>query len=127
VPLVPRFDLYLSFTGGPTLQRIEQRWGAARAVAFHCLVDPEAYAPTDVDEHWALGYLGTYSDDRQPTLDELLVRPAQRLSRERFVVAGPKYPAGIAWPANVERIEHVAPDRHARFYGGQRFTLNLTR
>src|SRR6185437_1644818 len=27
----------------------------------------------------------------------------------------------------VERIEHVAPDRHARFYGGQRFTLNVTR
>jgi spore maturation protein CgeB len=126
-PLVPRFDLYLSFTGGPTLQRLEQRWGAARAVAFHCLVDPEVYAPTGVDEQWVLGYLGTYSDDRQPALDELLVRPAQRLSGARFVVAGPQYPADITWPANVERIEHVAPDRHARFYGGQRFTLNVTR
>lgn len=28
---IPLFDLYLSFTGGPTLQRLEQRFGARRA------------------------------------------------------------------------------------------------
>jgi spore maturation protein CgeB len=27
----------------------------------------------------------------------------------------------------VTRIEHLPPSRHRRFYGGQRFTLNLTR
>jgi spore maturation protein CgeB len=43
------------------------------------------------------------------------------------VVAGPQYPQTIRWPANVTRIEHLPPSRHRRFYGGQRFTLNLTR
>jgi spore maturation protein CgeB len=43
------------------------------------------------------------------------------------VVAGPQYPAGIDWPANVERIEHLPPEEHAAFYGRQRFTLNITR
>ena len=43
--LVPRFDLYLSFTGGPTLDELEHRWGARRARAFHCLVDAERYRP----------------------------------------------------------------------------------
>jgi spore maturation protein CgeB len=44
-----------------------------------------------------------------------------------FVVAGPQYPAGIQWPANVERIEHLPPPLHCDFYNSQRFTLNITR
>ncbi len=125
--LVPAFDLYLSFTGGPTLWRIEQWWGARRAVAFHCLVDPDAYRPVDVEERWLLGYLGTYSADRQPPLERLLVEPARRLTDAPFVVAGPQYPDDLAWPPNVARIEHLAPGDHPGFYGAQRFTLNVTR
>jgi spore maturation protein CgeB len=124
---IPRFDLYLSFTGGPTLDRLETQYGARRAVAFFCLVDPEAYAPLDVPARWDLGYLGTYSDDRQPTVEALLLEPARRAPEARFAVAGPQYPAGIAWPANVDRLEHVPPAEHPAFYAAQRFTLNVTR
>lgn len=125
--LIPRFDVYLSFTGGPTLARLENAYGAQRAVAFHCFVDPNTYRPVEVDVHWDLGYLGTYSDDRQPTLERLLLEPARRRPDLRFVVAGPGYPESIDWPANVERIEHLPPGEHPGFYAGQRFTLNVTR
>jgi len=125
--LVPRFDLYLSFTGGPTLERLEHHFGARRARAFHCLVDPAVYFPgaggTDLD----LGYLGTYSDDRQPALERLLLEPAQRSPGRSFAVAGPQYPAELRWPENVERIEHLPPARHRAFYARQRFTLSVTR
>ncbi len=121
--LVPRFDLYLSFTGGPLLDDL----GAARARAFWCMFDPAVYAPVRTPRRWDLGYLGTYSDDRQPTLEELLVRPATDLPGARFAVAGPMYPVGIAWPTNVERIENVRPGDHPGFYSAQRFTLNVTR
>ena len=73
------------------------------------------------------GYLGTYSKDRQPALVKLLVRPAKRTPDCRFVVAGPLYPDTIQWPANVERIDHLPPSEHRRFYNSQRFTLNVTR
>jgi spore maturation protein CgeB len=125
--LVGRFDLYLSFTGGPTLEVLEDEFGARRAIAFYCLVDPEAYRPVEAPPQWDLGYLGTYSDDRQPILERLLIEPAQRTPERTFVVAGPQYPEGIEWPANVERIEHVAPGDHPAFYAAQRFTLNTTR
>jgi spore maturation protein CgeB len=49
------------------------------------------------------------------------------LPGRRFVVAGPQYPSSLAWPANVERIQHMPPDHHPQFYNAQRFTLNLTR
>jgi spore maturation protein CgeB len=125
--LVPRFDLYLSFTGGPVLRELESVWGARRAVAFHCLVDEHAYRPVEAERRWLLGYLGTYSADRQQALERLLLEPARALPEERFVVAGPQYPEEIDWPENVERIEHLPPSQHPRFYCAQAFTLSVTR
>ncbi len=125
--LIPGYDLYLSFTGGPLLAALRERHGA-NALPFYCAVDPERYAPdADAEPCYDLGYMGTYSADRQPTLERLLVEPARVWSAGRFVVAGPQYPQSIDWPANVARIDHVAPGEHARFYNAQRFTLNVTR
>jgi spore maturation protein CgeB len=125
---IPHFDAYLSFSGGSVLDHLEIRRGARRAEALYCSVDPDRYvhAPDSV-ARWDMGYLGTYSDDRQPALEELLLEPARRLPERRFVVAGPMYPDGIDWPPNVERIAHLPPNRHAAFYNAQRFTLNVTR
>ncbi|AKF04051.1 CgeB family protein [Sandaracinus amylolyticus] len=126
--LIPEFDLYLSFTGGPTLRVLEKRWGAKRAEALHCSVDPGLYAPDpDAGVRWDMGYLGTYSDDRQPTLERLLLEPARRWRQGRFHVAGPQYPDAIRWPANVGREIHLAPREHRAYYNAQRFTLNVTR
>ena len=121
------YDVYLSFTGGPTLERIESDLGSPRARAFHCLVDPDGYFPEEVERRWDLGYLGTYSDDRQPALDALLLEPARRDGSLRAVVAGPQYPDDIEWPPNVERIEHLPPAQHRAFYRAQRLTVNVTR
>lgn len=125
--LVPLFDFCLSFTSGPTLRRLRDEFGARRAAAFHCMVDPELYRRTDDAIMWDLGDLGTYSADRQPALERLLLEPARRLPDRRFVVAGAQYPDVSGWPANVEWIEHVAPRDHAAFYSRLRFALNLTR
>jgi spore maturation protein CgeB len=125
--LVPAYDVYLSFTGGTTLEQIEREYGSPRAVAFYCLVDATAYQPLDVEQRWDLGYLGTYSDDRQPAVERLLIEPARQRPDLRFVVAGPQYPRSVAWPDNVERIEHLPPAEHPAFYAAQRLTLNVTR
>ncbi|HUF66972.1 MAG TPA: glycosyltransferase [Gemmatimonadaceae bacterium] len=125
--LVRRYDLYLSFTGGPTLDVIEREFGSPYARPLYCSVDHTQYHPEDGPERWALGYLGTYSDDRQPALERLLIEPARTCGMLRFAVAGPQYPAAITWPPNVERIEHLAPSDHRWFYNSQRFTLNVTR
>ncbi|HEX5581165.1 MAG TPA: glycosyltransferase, partial [Gemmatimonadaceae bacterium] len=125
--LVGRYDLYLSFTGGPTLRRIERELGSPMARALYCSVDPELYYPEALPARWELGYMGTYSDDRQPTVDALLVAPARALPERRFIVAGPMYPETITWPGNVERVVHLAPREHRDFYNSQRWTLNVTR
>lgn len=125
--LIPLFDVYFSFSAGRSLDILEGRYGAAAARPLYCSVDPAAYRPQQVPMRWDLGYLGTYSDDRQPALERLLIEPARRLPNRRFVVAGPQYPDTIAWPPNVERIDHLPPAGHAAFYNAMRWTLNVTR
>lgn len=123
---IPKLDAYLSFSGGASLRAIEERHGAALALPLYCCVDTERYTPTAGTPRRDLGYLGTYSADRQPCLERLLVTPARRWPSGRFVVAGPSYPEDV-WPANVERIVHVSPADHAAFYGSLRYALNITR
>ncbi len=125
--LIAGYDIYFSFTGGPTLTQLERELGAPWARALYCSVDTGRYRPLDVPKRWDLSYLGTYSADRQPTLEKLLIEPARARPDLRFVVAGPQYPAEIDWPDNVERIEHLSPAEHPAFYSASRFTLNVTR
>jgi spore maturation protein CgeB len=125
--LIREYQIYLSFTGGPILRRLEQEFGSPMARPLYCSVDPTKYFPEPLEPLWDLGYLGTYSSDRQPTVERFLLEPARRWGEGRFVVAGPQYPAGIDWPQNVARIDHLPPAEHRHFYNQQRFTLNVTR
>lgn len=125
--LIPRFDLYFSFTGGPTLRCIERAYGAQHARELYCSVDTSQYLPASLEHRWELGYLGTWSQDRQQSLEELLLEPARQQAGSRFAVVGPQYPDSIVWPSNVDRVTHLSPREHPEFYGSQRFTLNITR
>ena len=125
--LIRKYNAYLSFTGGPTLRKIESKYGSPMARPLYCAVDPEEHLPAIADMKWDLGYLGTYSADRQAALEALLLDPARRSPGRWFAVAGPQYPDSIEWPPNVERTIHLSPREHPAFYGSQRFTLNITR
>jgi len=124
--LISKYDAYLSFSGGPTLKNLESM-GSPRARALYCSVDPSLYFPLDISRTTDLNYLGTYSDDRQPILTELLIEPAKELSQMQFEVAGPQYPDAIQWPPNVKRTQHLPPAEHNAFYNASRWTLNVTR
>jgi spore maturation protein CgeB len=155
--LIPHYDMYLSFTGGPILRRVAIQYGAPQVLPLYCSVDPQLYHPARTADaspaqdraeeavqetaqeavqeaaqdatrvRWDLGYMGTYSDDRQPALERLLIEPARTWPEGRFVVAGPQYPDSIVWPPNVQRIEHLPPGRHCDFYNALGFALNITR
>lgn len=125
--LVPAFDIYLSFSGGRSLELLRSTYGARRAEPLYCSVDPAYYHPEITPKRWDLGYLGTYSADRQPELERLLLEPARQHPELSLAVAGSQYPSSIAWPSCVTHFEHVPAHEHRGFYARQRWTLNLTR
>lgn len=124
---VGHYDLYLSFTGGPTLRLLESKFQSPCARPLYCSVDAELYRPEKMNSEYNIGYLGTYAEDRQPQLEELLLKTARALPSLTFAVAGPQYPEKIDWPKNIVRIEHLPASEHRTFYSAQQFALNLTR
>ncbi len=125
--LVGNYDLYLSFAGGPILDQMEQVFGSPMARPLYCSVSPEQYYPERVETVFDLGYMGTFSADRQDALNRMLIWPANKWRKGKFIVAGPQYPQNRVWPENVTHIEHIAPSGHREFYCSQKFTLNITR
>jgi spore maturation protein CgeB len=123
---IGEFDLYLSFTGGPLLEHLTRRHRARAAAALYCSVDSDYYRPRRRAKRWDLGYLGTYSHDRQPALERLLLEPARRRPDLRFVIAGAQYPR-MRLPDNVEHLAHLPPSQHPAFYSSLRWALNITR
>lgn len=123
------FDLVLSFTGGPILEELEQKFGVRMARALFGGVDPDDYhrGPTSNRFICDLSYMGTYAADRQAKVDELFLDPARNNPDKQFVLAGSLYPWNWQSPANVRRIEHISPHDHPKFYSSSRVTLNITR
>jgi spore maturation protein CgeB len=127
--LIPHYAAYLSFTGGPVLRELENRFGSPHAIPFYCSVDPELYRPVPPQDIYRcdLSYLGTYAADRQPMLNRFINFTASLMPSSRFFVAGPQYPESLSWQPNVQRTIHLSPREHPAFYSSSRFTLNLTR
>ncbi|MGQ0535515.1 MAG: CgeB family protein, partial [Methanobacteriota archaeon] len=124
---VPKYDAYLSSTGGPTLGRIRDSFGARRPTPLYPSADPDALRPVAGAREYDLGYLGAYGADRQPVLDDLVAGPARALPERRFVVAGPHYPASIRWPSNVRRVGSVPPGDLPSYYASLRYALVVAR
>lgn len=124
--MIPRFQMYLSVTGGSVLEYIEEKFDSPKARPLYCSVDASLYFPEHREMNWDLGYLGAYSNDRQPALERLFLEAARHWNDGRFVVAGAQYPRSVRWPRNVKRFSHLPSTRHRAFYNSQRFTLNVT-
>lgn len=126
---MPEFDLYLSFTGGRILERLEREYRVRRAAPIYGCVDPDVHSRTAVREDFRcdLSYMGTYAPDRQAKLDALFLEPTRRMADRQFVLAGSLYPWEWQWPANVRKFEHVPPEEHAALYSSSRAALNITR
>jgi spore maturation protein CgeB len=128
---IAEFDLVLSFTGGKALGELKQSYGARMVRPLYGCVDPDDYLRVDPVPPFTceLSYMGTYAADRQQKVDDLFLEPARRHPERQFLLAGSLYPWDWEWrwPANVRRIEHVAPHDHPKLYSSSRVTLNITR
>jgi len=123
------FDLVLSYAGGRAVEQLRQKLGANRVAALYGSVNPEVHQPVAAIGKYVsdLSYLGTYADDRQPSLERLFLEPARRSPKQKFLIGGALYPEDFPWRENVWFVHHVPPGSHASFYSSSRLTLSVTR
>lgn len=124
------FALVLSFTGGPHVaDEFRNRLGARDTRPLYGHVDTDIHHPVTPQPHYRadLSYLGTYSEDRQHTLEALFVAPARARQDLRFLIGGAQYPDDFPWSPNIYFVRHLPPSEHAPFFASSRLTLNVTR
>jgi len=123
------FDLVLSYTGGRALDELRSRLRARIALPLYGSVDPSSHHPAQPMEEFraTLSYLGTYAEDRQKKLAELLIQPAKLLPAQRFLIGGAQYPESFPWQENIAFVRHLPPELHPSFFSSCRATLNITR
>src|SRR4051812_43421514 len=101
------FDIVLSYTGGLALQQLRDVLGATRTAALYGWVDPQVYYRVAAEPKFVskLSYLGTYAADRQQALEDLFVKPAERLKGDGFLIGGAMYRGTQSWPKNIRFID----------------------
>jgi spore maturation protein CgeB len=121
------YDLYLSFTGGPTLRAAGARVRLAGRAAALLLGRSGAVFPRAAGAALGPGLHGHLQ--RRPAAQRggLAAGARAPMARGPLHRRGPQYPDSIVWPANVRYTAHLPPAQHRAFYNRQRFTLNVTR
>jgi spore maturation protein CgeB len=128
LPLVPRYDLVLTYGGGPRVVNAYRRLGARDCIPVYNALDPTTHHPVPPDPRFAcdLAFLGNRLPDREERVKEFLCRPAAALPDRTFLLGGSGWEAG-SLPPNVRPLGHVSTRDHNAFNCTPRAVLNVNR
>ena len=119
------FNLYLSTTGGPALQRLKDEYGVPCVRPLYESIDPFSFYRMDIEHNYDLGFIGNFKPERQLLLDTLLLEPARITPNRQFALAGAGYPFASILPDNLTYLEHLPETNHVDFYNRQACSLIL--
>jgi spore maturation protein CgeB len=127
-PLVPRYDLVLTYGGGAPVVRGYRALGARDCVPIYNAVDPVAHHPLDPDTRFAadVSFLGNRLPDREARVEEFLLRAARLAPEQSFLLGGAGWDERRL-PRNVRYAGHVFTRDHNAFHGTPRLALNVSR
>jgi spore maturation protein CgeB len=127
-PLIPRYDVVLTYGGGAVVVAAYEALGARRCVPIYNALDPTTHHPASPDPRFAgdLGFLGNRLPDREARVEEFFFRAAAILPGARFVLGG------NGWDdkpkaANVAYVGHVYTRDHNGFNASTRTVVNISR
>ncbi|HEY2289396.1 MAG TPA: glycosyltransferase [Thermoanaerobaculia bacterium] len=127
-PLVPRYDLVLTYGGGDPVVRAYRRFGARECVPVYNALDPSTHHPVEPDPRFAgdLGFLGNRLPDREARVEEFFLKAAGRCPDRRFLLGGNGW-GDKPMPANVKYLGHVYTRDHNAFNRTPLAVLNISR
>jgi spore maturation protein CgeB len=127
-PLVPRYDLVLTYGGGPPVIAGYRRLGARQVVPIYNALDPDTHHAAAPVARFAgdLGFLGNRLPDREARVEAFFLSVAERLPDRTFVLGGSGWDSRPL-PGNVRHVGHVYTHEHNAFFCSTRATLNIHR
>ena len=127
-PLVPRYDLVLTYGGGLPVVEAYEALGARRCVPIYNALDPATHHPVAPDPRFAcdLAFLGNRLPDREERVDEFFLGVAAACPEPSFLLGGSGWESRPL-PENVRHLGHVGTADHNAFNVTPKAVLNISR
>jgi spore maturation protein CgeB len=127
-PLIPRYDLVLTYGGGEPVRQAYLGLGARDCVPIYNALDPSTHHPVPPQARFEgdLGFLGNRLPDREARVEEFFLRAAARLPERRMLLGGSGW-GDKQMPANVQYLGHVYTADHNAFNCTPLAVLNVSR
>ena len=128
-PLIPQYDLILTYGGGPPVVEAYGRLGAQECVPIYNALDPSTHYPVAADRRFegTLSFLGNRLPDREARVHEFFFDAARRLPQQTFLLGGSGWDENVLELTNVRRVGHVYTREHNAFNCTPRAVLNISR
>ncbi len=126
--LIPRYDLILTYGGGPPVVEAYEALGARRCVPIYNALDPATHFPVPPEPRFSadLAFLGNRLPDREQRVDEFFLRAASAAPQCSFLLAGAGW-ENKPVPPNVKYFGHLYTRDHNAFNSSARAVLNVSR
>lgn len=128
-PLIPEYDLILTYGGGDPVVQAYEAIGARRCVPIYNALDPLTHHPVPPDRRFeaTLGFLGNRMPDRETRVWEFFFNAAKYLPDERFLLGGNGWEQHVPDAPNIMYLGHVYTRDHNAFNCTPLAVLNISR
>ena len=128
LPLIPRYDIVLTYGGGEPVRQAYLALGARDCVPIYNALDPSTHHPVPREARFDcdLAFLGNRLPDREARVEEFFLRAAALLPQRRMLLGGSGW-GDKPLPANVQYLGHVYTTDHNAFNCTPLAVLNVSR
>ncbi|GGF09034.1 CgeB family protein [Hymenobacter cavernae] len=128
LPLIPQYDLILTYGGGDPVIQAYEALGAQRCVPIYNALDTTTHHPVAPEPRFAcdLAFLGNRLPDREVRVEEFFLNPAAATPDKRFIIGGSGW-GDKPMSSNVTYIGHVYTKDHNAFNCTPKAVLNISR
>jgi spore maturation protein CgeB len=128
LPLIPQYDLILTYGGGDPVVHAYRALGARSCVPVYNGLDPVTHHPVERDRRFTgdLAFLGNRLPDREARVDEFFFGAARDLPDRRLLLGGNGWSDKML-PPNVAYLGHVFTRDHNAFNCTPLAVLNINR
>jgi len=128
-PLIPAYDLILTYGGGDPVVNAYRDLGARQCVPIYNALDPDTHYPVAAKPRFAatLGFLGNRMPDREERVQTFLFEPARLLPQQSFLLGGNGWEQQAPCLSNLTYLGHVYTRDHNAFNSTPLAILNINR
>lgn len=127
-PLIPQYDLVLTYGGGDPVINAYTELGARKCVPIYNALDPATHHPVGVEDRFTadLVFLGNRLPDREKRVEDFFLKVAAAMPQQQFILGGNGW-HDKPMSANINYLGHVYTKDHNALNCSPKAILNISR